>query len=125
MDVYNDINASKLREWLSAHRITHRQFADMMGVSSTTVDGWCSNKAIGKNRKLKIQNFINEYNRCAQSPASFHTRLDISVRYATGSHIFTPGQWEEICRAASFMGIAPGEFGHNVVMHHIRRRKKT
>ncbi|OCA02721.1 helix-turn-helix domain-containing protein [Akkermansia glycaniphila] len=125
MEDHHEINAKRLREWLTSRHITHKQFASIMGVAATTVDGWCSNKEIGKNRKRKIQKTINDYDRRSRTPSAFRTRLNLAVSYATGSHLFTPGQWEEICRAATFMGLTPGEFGHNVVMHHIRRRKKT
>jgi DNA-binding transcriptional regulator YiaG len=49
--VDSPITPNDLKNLLSSLALSRGELADLLSVSKSTVDGWCSNKSIGKKRQ--------------------------------------------------------------------------
>lgn len=64
------ITPNDLKNLLSSLALSRGELADLLGVSKSTVDGWCSNKSIGKKRQQQLRVLILEHRLAAASESS-------------------------------------------------------
>jgi len=107
--VDSPITPNDLKNLLSSLALSRGELADLLGVSKSTVDGWCSNKSIGKKRQQQLRVLILEH-RLAAASAPSDPSLEFFNGFKLGPSSFTPRQWETIRLAASIRDMTPGSF---------------
>ena len=103
------ITPDDLKNLLSSVSLSREELADLLGVSKSTVDGWCSNKPIGKKRQSQLRTLILEHRLAAASSCS-NLSGEPKNGFKLGPSSFTPRQWETIRLAAKIRNMTPGAF---------------
>lgn len=104
-----EISVEDLLRWLAEHHLTHAEFATLAGVEKSTVDGWCSNKPIGRKASLTIRRAMHRHT-LSRQPETLETLLGVVEEQWTEQSLYTESEWREICREADSMGLTPGDY---------------
>lgn len=99
------VTAADLKNWLVETYLSREELADLMGVSKSTVDGWCSNKPIKASRQEQLRQIMLDYRLGSLSSSSRRER-----GLWVGSSFFSKRQWHTICQAAKLQGVTPRAF---------------
>lgn len=101
------LTSNELKKWLEHTGTSREALADLMGVSKSTVDGWCSNKPVGKRSRYRLRLLMMEHGLgLTREPSSPEEQQAIQA----GPSLFTGEQWAAICRAAKLRRMTPSSF---------------